>query len=245
VWQHLFRENPLGTRPSSLGKKLRETLNLGFQHLSHYPNKFQQSCSRDFDLGGGFQHTGCYPKFQHGGARDFDRGGGFQGFNTQVNTLSPVQASMAYIHCMVFQHGVPQRSIHTQFTTRTPTPILDAMKARPFTIVYISSGTVAPNHFFPESRCVSEICDPAVNVNTKRGLGRLQLYMYSFRDSFLSLCTSQATRPAEGAWSEGCIWFVEVSSLTSLSFVISLLDNPWVSSLGLPVVNLRTIYVSV
>ncbi len=35
--------------------------------------------ARDFDLGGGFQHSGNYPMvFLHSGARDFDLGGGFQ-----------------------------------------------------------------------------------------------------------------------------------------------------------------------
>jgi hypothetical protein len=40
---------------------------------------FLHSGARDFDLGGGFQHSGNYPMvFLHSGARDFDLGGGFQ-----------------------------------------------------------------------------------------------------------------------------------------------------------------------
>ena len=34
------------------------------------------SGARDFDIGGGFQHSGSYPmEFQLSGARDFDPGG--------------------------------------------------------------------------------------------------------------------------------------------------------------------------
>ena len=47
---------------------------------------FLHSGARDFDLGGGFQHSGNYPMvFLHSGARDFDHLG--EGFNTQVITL--------------------------------------------------------------------------------------------------------------------------------------------------------------
>jgi hypothetical protein len=51
----------------------------GFQHSGNYPMVFLHSGARDFDLGGGFQHSGNYPMvFLHSGARDFDLGGGFQ-----------------------------------------------------------------------------------------------------------------------------------------------------------------------
>ena len=47
---------------------------------------FLHSGARDFDLGGGFQHSGNYPMvFLHSGARDFDLGGGFH--HSQVITL--------------------------------------------------------------------------------------------------------------------------------------------------------------
>ena len=40
---------------------------------------FLHSGARDFDLGGGLEHSGNYPMvFLHSGARDFDLGGGLQ-----------------------------------------------------------------------------------------------------------------------------------------------------------------------
>ena len=62
---------------------------------------FLHSGARDFDLGGGFQHSGNYPMmFLHSGARDFDLGGGFQHSGN---------------YPMVFLHSVPP-GIHTERT---------------------------------------------------------------------------------------------------------------------------------
>ena len=45
-------------------------------------------------------------------------------------------------------------------------------------------------------RNLSKNCHPAVNVNTKRGLGRLQLYMYRFRFVFVAgVFTNRDTDP--------------------------------------------------
>jgi hypothetical protein len=82
---------------------------LGFQHLGHYPNKFQHTCSRDFDLGGGFQHQDVTQSFNMVVREILTLGEAFK-----VSTLRSLhvpyrlQASMAYIAwCfnMVFLRG--------------------------------------------------------------------------------------------------------------------------------------------
>ena len=140
---------------------------------------------------------------------------------------------------MVFQHGVPQRSIHTQFTTRTPTPILDAMKARPIydrVHACTSAAALLPRTTFFQMR-VRNLSSGYEREHETRSRPPSIVHVFVSRFVFVTLyVTTHMAR---------YVWFVEVSSLTSLSFVISLLDSQWVSSLGLPVVNLRTIYDSV